>query len=118
MTDTNLNLESIFTSKIDLNIKENQETIISLTFIVIILIANFFLVAKRWGSEKNNKKYINFYNKLYHDFLKYLCIEIALVIAETIEKKSFRFISSLARISVVLLSLLFFHSIKDKIGIN
>jgi hypothetical protein len=115
---TDFSLESILTSKIAINIKENQETLISLTFIVIILIANVSLVAKRWGPEKNNKEYIHFYDELYHDFLKYLCIEIALVVAETIEKKSFRFISSLARISIVLLSLLFFHSIKDKIGIN
>lgn len=118
MTDTNFSLESIFTSKIAINIKENQETIIGLTFIVIIFIANVSLVAKRWGPEKNNKEYIHFYDELYHDFLKYLCIETALIVAETIEKKSFRFISSLARISIVLLALLFFHSIKNKIGIN
>ena len=110
--------ENILTTHVPLNIKENSKIHFNIFLICFIIIANVVLVTRRWTSEKNNKEYIKYYNELYHDFLKYLIIESALVVSEAIETNKFNFTSSVSRIAIVLIALLIFHSIKDKIGIE
>lgn len=101
--------ESIFT---------NKEYSKLFFYTCLILIINIVLVTKRWTTEKENKVYIKYYNGLYHDFLKYLIIESALTISSVVENNKFNIINSLSRIAIVLIGLLIFHSIKNKIGIN
>ena len=84
----------------------------------LIIIINIVLVTKRWTTEKENKVYIKYYNGLYHDFLKYLIIESALTISSAVENNKFNISNSLSRIAIVLIGLLIFHSIKNKIGIE
>ena len=110
--------ENILIDNISLNIKENSKLYFNFFLICFIIIANIILVTKRWTSDKKNEYYIKYYNALYHDFLKYLIIELALTINSAIEKNKLNITGSLARISIVLIALLIFHSIKDKIGIE
>jgi hypothetical protein len=109
---------SVFTKNILLNIEENHTFYIKTSLILFIVISNIVLITLRNTSKINDKEYKDFFNELYHDFLKYLFIEIALVVSEIMESRKINLLSSLARISIVLSSLLIFHLTKDKIGIH
>ena len=108
----------ILTSSILLNIEENSKIHFNLFLIIFIIIANIILITLRYTTQKDNKDYINYYNNLYYDLIKYLLVESAIIVSDAIETNKFNLTSSLARVSIVLIALLIFHSVKDKIGIN
>jgi hypothetical protein len=109
---------SVFTKNILLNIEEHHTFYIKTSLILFIVISNIVLITLRNTSKINDKEYKDFFNELYHDFLKYIFIEIALVVSEIMESRKINLLSSLARISIVLSALLIFHLTKDKIGIH
>ena len=109
---------SVFTQKILLNIEENQTFYIKSSLILFIVISNIVLITLRNTSKKNDKEYRDFFNELYHDFLKYLFIEIALIVSEIMETRKINLLSSLTRVSIILSALLIFHLTKDKVGIH
>jgi hypothetical protein len=109
--------KNIFNSYISLNITEHSKFYINMLLFSFIFIVNLVLIIKR-NTNKDDKKFIAFYNELYYDLLKYLIIELALFISETIEHSQFHISKSLARISIVLISLLIFHSVKGMFGLG
>jgi hypothetical protein len=109
---------SVFTKNILVNLEEHQTLYIKSSLILFIVISNVVLIILRNTSKKNDKEYKDFFNELYHDFLKYVFIEIALVASEIMETRKINLISSLARVSIVLSALLIFHLTKSRIGIH
>jgi hypothetical protein len=100
------------------NFNEETRLNINIYLLYFIIIANVVLVTRRWTSEKGNKTFIKYYNELYHDFLKYLLIEIAIIGCDAIEENRINISYSVARVSIILSALLVFHNIKDSIGIH
>jgi hypothetical protein len=109
---------SILTNPIMLNIDADSKLYFNIYLILFIVISNIILLSKRWIFDKKNEDYIQFYNDLYYDLFKYLIIESALILTETIENNKINVTSSLARVSVVLIALIIFHYIKCKIGLE
>ena len=109
--------KNILNSYISLNITEHSKFYINMFLFSFIFIANLVLIIKR-NTNKDDKKFIAFYNDLYYDLLKYLIIESALFISESIEHNQFNISKSLARISIVLISLLIFHNVKGMFGLG
>ena len=109
--------KNILNSYIALNIEEHAKFYINMFLFAFIFIANLVLIIKR-NTNKDDKEFIEFFNDLYHDLLKYLIIETALVVSEAIEANEFNISKSLARVSIVLIALIIFHNIKGKFGLH
>jgi hypothetical protein len=110
--------KNMLTSSILLNIEEHSKLYFNIFLISFIVIAHIVLLTKRYTIDEKDKKYIKFYNDLYYDLLKYSIIEIALVAGETIQNNKINITTSLARVSIVLISLIIFHSIKGNFGLE
>ena len=109
--------KNILNSYISLNITEHSKFYINIFLFSFIFIANIVLIHKR-NTNKDDKKFITFFNDLYYDLLKYLIIETALTTMEAIEHNQFNISKSLARISIVLISLIIFHNVKGMFGLG
>jgi len=110
--------KDLLSNHILLNIQEHEKLYFNIFLISFIVLANIILIAKRYTINEKDKKYIKFYNELYHDLVKYSIIEFALVVGETVENNKINVTSSLARVSIVLISLIIFHSIKENFGLE
>ena len=94
------------------DLTQNQKYLVNLSLIILIITIIIYFIVKKYTSEKMNKEYNTFFKGIYSDFIKYLCIEIGLTVSDYIESGNFILLTSLSRISVVLIALVIYHEIK------
>ena len=97
---------------IHLNLHESHKLTINIVLILFILGVNTYFVIERFVIKKHDPEFIQFYKDLYHDFLKYLFIESAVIISEVLETNTFNITASLGRIAFVHTALVIFHKTK------
>jgi hypothetical protein len=85
---------------------------IDVALIGVIVLININLLVRKFLTDKNNKAFLEYFNEIYADFIKYFCIELGIAVSHYIEMGEFSLIASLARISIVMLALLIYHEIK------
>jgi len=85
---------------------------IDVALIGVIILININLLVRKFLTDKNNKAFLEYFNEIYADFIKYFCIELGIAASHYIEHGEFSLIASLARISIVMLALLIYHEIK------
>ena len=85
---------------------------IDVALIGVIVLININLLVRKFLTDKNNKAFLDYFNEIYADFIKYFCIELGIAASHYIEMGEFSLIASLARISIVMLALLIYHEIK------
>ena len=85
---------------------------IDVALITVIVLININLLVRKFLTDKNNKAFLEYFNEIYADFIKYFCIELGIAASHYIEMGEFSLIASLARISIVMLALLIYHEIK------
>lgn len=97
---------------INVNLGEHHKLNINLGLIIIILFINGYYVYQRFVTKKHDHEFIEFYKDLYHDFLKYIFIESAIILSELVESNTINITRSLGRIAFVHIALVLFHNSK------
>ena len=85
---------------------------VDVALISIIVLININLLVRKFLTDKNDEAFLEYFNEIYADFIKYFCIELGISASEYIEKGEFSLIAALSRISIVMLALLIYHEIK------
>jgi hypothetical protein len=97
---------------INLEIEEHAKEIIIPFIGFTVIIIHLILTIVRFTFKKRDKKYKKYYNRLFYDLIKYLFIEVFLILFETIESGKYNVSNSIGRIGAVHLGLIVFYAIK------
>jgi len=99
---------------INLNIEKNFKIGINFVLFLFIILTISTLVTLRYTSMKNNHNYIKYFDGVYSDFIKYILIELFIILIESMNTGHFVLSESLGRLAAVQAALLIFSAIKLK----
>ena len=94
------------------NLEKSHKLNINVSLIILILCVNSYFVIQRFVIKKEDPKFIQLYKDIYHDFLKYLFIETAVILSEFVNTGTINITHSLARIAFIHIALVIFHNVK------
>ena len=97
---------------IHVGLEKTHKLNIHLSLIILILCINAYFVIQRFVIKRDDPKFIQLYKDIYHDFLKYLFIETAVILTEFVNTNTINIANSIGRIAFIHIALVVFHNVK------
>ena len=95
--------------------KTMNKDLINIGLIIFTLGTYAILLTLRYTKYKDDKKYKDYFIKVYQDFVKYLLIEAGFIIIEIINTGNFQISLTLKRLAIVQTALIIYNFIKHGI---